>query len=114
MHAQLLIRVRLFATPWTAVHQTPLPMGFPRQGFWSASPLPIPGDLLDPGIEPVSPAWQMDSLPHFYFSLLQKVKKGFDNNILHEYFKAKSQFLVQNFSSVCSSHYSNSLTALRK
>ena len=31
-------------------------MGFPRQEFWSGLPLPSPGDLPDPGIEPASPA----------------------------------------------------------
>ena len=37
-------------------HQTPLPMGFPRQAHWSGLPFPSPGDLPDPGIEPASPA----------------------------------------------------------
>ena len=31
-------------------------MGFSRQEFWSGLPFPSPGDLPDPGIEPVSPA----------------------------------------------------------
>ena len=35
-----LSRVRLFATPWTAAHQAPPPMGFSRQEFWSGLPLP--------------------------------------------------------------------------
>ena len=40
-------------------------MGFSRQEHWSGyfSPLPSPGDLPDPGIEPGSPALQADSLP---------------------------------------------------
>ena len=47
--------VWLFATPWTAAHQAPLSMGFFRQGSWSVLlPLPSPGDLPDPGIEPTS------------------------------------------------------------
>ena len=29
-------------------------MGFPRQEYWNGLPFPTPGDLLDPGIEPVS------------------------------------------------------------
>ena len=40
-------------------------MGFSRQGYWSGLPRPPPGDLPDPGIEPVSPvtpALQADSL----------------------------------------------------
>ena len=30
-------------------------MGFPSQEYWSRIPCPPPGDLLDPGIEPLSP-----------------------------------------------------------
>ena len=44
-----------FATSWTAAHQVPLSMGFPRQEYWSGVPLSSPGDLPDPGIEPTSP-----------------------------------------------------------
>ena len=50
------------ATPWTAAHQAPLPMGFSRQEYWSGLPFPSPGDLPDPGIKPRSPALQADSL----------------------------------------------------
>ena len=45
-----------FVTPWTVAYQALLSMGFPRQGYWSGLPFPSPGDLSDPGIEPVSPA----------------------------------------------------------
>ena len=38
-------------------------MRFSRQGYWSGLPFPSPGDLPNPGIEPVSPALQADSLP---------------------------------------------------
>ena len=38
-------------------------MGFSRQEYWSGEPCPPPGDLPDPGIEPRSPALQVDSLP---------------------------------------------------
>ena len=31
-------------------------MGFPSQEYWSGLPFPSPGNLLDPGIEPTSPA----------------------------------------------------------
>ena len=37
-------------------------MGFPRQEYWSGLPVPSPGGLPDPGIEPWSPALQADSL----------------------------------------------------
>ncbi|CAI9168347.1 unnamed protein product [Rangifer tarandus platyrhynchus] len=38
-------------------------MGFPRQESWSGLPFASPGDLPDPGIEPISPAWWAVSLP---------------------------------------------------
>ena len=38
-------------------------MRFSRQEYWSGLPFPSPGDFPDPGIEPVSPASQADSLP---------------------------------------------------
>ena len=38
-------------------------MGFSRQEYWSGLPFPSPGDLPNPGIEPVSPALQTDTLP---------------------------------------------------
>ena len=44
--------VWLIATPWTIAHQAPLPMGFPRQEYWSGLPFPPPGDLPTPGIKP--------------------------------------------------------------
>ena len=47
-------RVRLFATPWTVACQAPLSMGFSRQECWSELPFPPPGDLPNPGLEPVS------------------------------------------------------------
>ena len=37
-------------------------MEFSRQEYWSELPLPSPGDLPNPGIEPMSPALQVDSL----------------------------------------------------
>ena len=42
-------------TPWTVARQARLSMEFPRQESWSGLPFPTPGDLPDPGIEPVSP-----------------------------------------------------------
>ena len=35
-----LSRVQPSATPWTAAHQAPPPMGFSRQEYWSEVPLP--------------------------------------------------------------------------
>ena len=58
-----LSHVQLFATPWTVACQAPLSMEFSRQGYWSGWPFSSPGDLLDPGIKPRSPALQVDSVP---------------------------------------------------
>ena len=43
-------------------HQAPLSTEFSRQEYWNRFPLPSPGDLPDPGIEPRSPALQADAL----------------------------------------------------
>ena len=37
-------------------------MEFSRQEYWSGLPVPSPGDLPDPGIEPKSSTFQADSL----------------------------------------------------
>ena len=37
--------------------------GILQQEYWSGLSFPSPGDLLNPGIEPGSPALQADSLP---------------------------------------------------
>ena len=50
--------------PWTVAHKGPLSMGFSWQEYWSGLPFSPPGDLPDPGIEPLSPvapASQADS-----------------------------------------------------
>ena len=51
---QSLSCVQLLAIPWTVAHQAPLSMEFPRQEYWSGLSFPPPGDLPDPGFEPVS------------------------------------------------------------
>ena len=44
--------------------QAPLPMGFPRQAYWSGFPCPPPSrEVPSQGIEPASPALQVVSLP---------------------------------------------------
>ena len=51
-----------FCTPWSVGRQAPPSMGFSGQEYWSGLPFSTPGDLPDPGIEPISPALQADSL----------------------------------------------------
>ena len=50
-------------TPWTAACKAPLSVGFSRQAYWSGWLFPPPGDLLDSGIKPASPACPADSSP---------------------------------------------------
>ena len=47
-------RVQLFVTLWTIACQALLSMGFSMQKYWSGLPCPLPGDLPNSGIEPVS------------------------------------------------------------
>ena len=54
MCAQLLSRLQLCVTPWTAACQAPQSMGFPRQEYWSELPSSPSGSLSDPGINPAS------------------------------------------------------------
>ena len=56
VHTYMLNCVPLFATLWTVAHQAPLSVRFSWQEYWSNLPFPPPGDLPDPGIEPMSPA----------------------------------------------------------
>ena len=44
----------LFATLWTVAQQAPMSMGFSTQEYWSGLPCPPPGNLPDPGTEPLS------------------------------------------------------------
>ena len=45
-----------FATPWAVACQAPLSLGSSREEYWNEFPFPSPGDLPNPGVEPVSPA----------------------------------------------------------
>ena len=69
--------VQLFVTPWSVALQAPLSVGFSRQEYWSGLPFPSPGDLPNPGIDPVSPeasALQVNSLPLSHTSIKHKIK----------------------------------------
>ena len=54
VHAKLLQSCLTLCDLLTRACQTPLCMGFSRQEYWSGLPCPPPGDLSNPGIEPVS------------------------------------------------------------
>ena len=67
----VLSHVELFMIQQTAAHQPPLPVEFSRQEYWSRLPLPTPGDLPDPGMEPMSlapPALQANSSLLYYLA----------------------------------------------
>ena len=55
----VLSHVQLRVTLWAVAHQASLSMGFSRQENWSGLPCPPPGDLPDPGVEPVAPVLQV-------------------------------------------------------
>ena len=58
--------VQLFVTLWTVACQSPLSMEFSGQEYWSGLLCPPPGDLPNPGIQPISLTsllWQVGSLP---------------------------------------------------
>ena len=62
VHTCVGVCVQLFVTLWTVAHKAPLSMRLSRQEYQSGLPCPPPGDLPTPGIEPRSPALQVDSL----------------------------------------------------
>ena len=66
--------IRLCEIPWTIAHQAPLFMESSRQEYWSELLFPTPGDLPDPGIKPVSPALQANSLPLNHWESLRDLK----------------------------------------
>ena len=59
MHAQL---YPTLCDPMECSPPGSLLMGLSRQEYWSGLSFPPPGNLPDPGIEPGSPAWQVDAL----------------------------------------------------
>ena len=63
-------------------HQAPLSMGFSRQEYWSGLPFPFPGDLPNPGMDPGSPALQVDSLPLSHQGSPYKIEITIKRNII--------------------------------
>ena len=61
--AQSLVDHSLRSYGLYVAHKAPLPIEFFRQQYWSGLPFPTPRDLPNPGIEPESPALQVDSSP---------------------------------------------------
>ena len=75
---RVLSRVRLFVTLWTIAHHASLSMGLVS---WSRLPFPLPGDLPNVRIEPVTPALQA-LLTKIYEEFTQHKSKELNNLIL--------------------------------
>ena len=54
VHASSLSHICLFAAPWTIARQDALSMEFYRKDYWSGLPFPTPGNIPNPGVEPMS------------------------------------------------------------
>ena len=61
--------------------QWSLSMEFCRQEYWSGLPFPPPGDLANPGVEPESPALQVDFL---FFTIWATRDSGFQVRVTHK------------------------------
>ena len=88
MHTKSLQLCPTFCNPMDCRHQAPLSMGFSRQEYWSGLSCP-PGDLPDPGIEPVSlasPVFQVGSL-----QLSHQGSSGKDGEATYERLPEKAQ-----------------------
>ena len=59
---QSLSCVQFLMNLWIPALQAPQSMEFSRQEYWSGLPVPSPGDLPNPGMEPGSAELQVDSL----------------------------------------------------
>ena len=71
----------LFVTLWTVAYQALLSVGFSKQEYWSGLPCPPPGHLSDLGIEPVSPALQVDYLPLSHQRSLREGEGGTNEKV---------------------------------
>ena len=71
-------------------------MGFSRQEYWSGLPFLSPRYLPDPGIEPRSPALQVDSLSseplrNLYVNIMLPLRISFTFILLHIHYHTKNR-----------------------
>ena len=89
-----------FVTPWTVACQVPLSMGFSRQEYWSGLPWSSPGDLSNPGIEPVSPATPaLQATAFTNLSSLICAMRGWSDSLLTQNCSFSSDIIKFNLSS---------------
>ena len=67
MHAKSLQSYLVLCDLWTLACQASLSIGFSRQEYWNGLPCPSPGDLPDPGIEPVT--FRSPALAGWFFTI---------------------------------------------
>ena len=107
-----------FVTPWTVALQAPLSMGFPRQEYWSGLSFPSPGDLPYPGIEPVSPEWQVDSLPLSHLRSCEVWETVKENVFQHKFLlinvKLTKKNIAQGLAMTLKNVYSDTFYAMSK
>ena len=81
----MLRHARLFATPCTVVACQALSMGFSRREYWSGLPFPPPGDLPNPGSEPMSSVSPALTGKFFTTELLRKPTNMLTNSLISDY-----------------------------
>ena len=84
----------LKSPPWTVTHYAPLSRGFLRQEYWSGLPFPSPRDLTDPGIEPVSPALQVDLSPTEPLTLKMREGTSFKYDIGQDFYISEMRLFL--------------------
>ena len=77
-----------FATPWTIARQAPSSMGFSRHEYWSGLPLPSPGDLPNPGVEP-----QVSCIASRFFFTAKPLGTPFCTYITSQFFKCSNSYM---------------------
>ena len=79
----LVTKLCLFATLWTIACQVSLSIGFPNKEYWSGLPFLSPGGLPNLGIKPMSPAWQVASIPLSHLGSPREYYEQLNVNILN-------------------------------
>ena len=82
--------------PWTVACQLPLSVEFSRPVYWSGLPFPLPGVFSNPGIEPICPTLQADSLPSESLGKLKNTGVGSLSILQQIFLTQESNWGLQN------------------